>query len=257
VSSVIVGAILAITGTAVPPQPRYSCASAAREVPRVLDALTRDERPLEAADAGWSELIGLGSCVIPELLKDCSRSEQRLAAAAARNHIGAVDREAERENWIGSGLAQLGETAVPAMLQLLASPKATCRGPVLGAVQTVAYRGGASQESLRSLVPFVAAVLDEPSGSRAFRIRAAAALNALPLDGTNVPLGGLVRLLQEQSSDGSYSRQLAAQVLGRIGAAAKEAVPALRLTAHDPDQAVRAAAEDALRRIGETARTVP
>jgi HEAT repeats len=45
-------------------------------------------------------------------------------------------------------------------------------------------------------------------------------------------------------------RLLASQGLGRVGPAAKEAVPALRdLALHDEDEAVRATAQDALTRI--------
>jgi HEAT repeat protein len=57
----------------------------------------------------------------------------------------------------------------------------------------------------------------------------------------------LVRLLTHQAPQ---ARALAAQTLGRIGPAAAESKPALQRLLHDPNAAVKSAAQTALERIG-------
>jgi HEAT repeat protein len=93
--------------------------------------------------------------------------------------------------------------------------------------------------------------LAAPAFRLGLRDRKALGVNDCAVEGlTKLGAAAVPELREALKDKDKVVRRLAAEVLGKIGAAAMPAVPALKEAAKDPDAAVKAAAEKALKEIG-------
>jgi HEAT repeat protein len=165
------------------------------------------------------------------------------AQPAARYLIEALD-DPEVPVYVSAGyaLVRIGPAALPAMQKALAEGNDTIRAEVSHILERMGRAG-------RPAVPALVAALDE--GSATTRESVATALGSL-LDGASgpVPEGtaeALVRLLSHESTPQlSHARAAAALSLGKLGAGAAAAVPALLQGLEDRDPRVRTACAWAL-----------
>jgi HEAT repeat protein len=81
-------------------------------------------------------------------------------------------------------------------------------------------------------------------------VRSSAAEALLVIGPTRDDLPALLKVIKDRSSS---TKAAAAEAIGRLGAPAKDAVPQLRRLLDEPDSEVRIAATEALGRIGPAA----
>jgi HEAT repeat protein/lysophospholipase L1-like esterase len=190
-----------------------------------LDSADPDLRASAARALG--NLGGGAGAAVPALAKALEDPVPDVRSAAA---------------WALGGVGEAGAEAVPALVSLLGSETASARA---GAAWALGRMGP------KAKAPFVINALierfDDPDD--AVRFRAGDAV--LGLNPGPIALKPLLASLERTSALG---RDAAAEALGGLGPAAREAVPALALALQDPREEVRWRAAWALGRIGGAAR---
>lgn len=167
-----------------------------------------------------------------------------LALPACKRKPGAADVPAliadlrsgdpARKGKANLALVEIGEPAVPSLVEMLKSPDVNDRTTAA----SVVFGMGAKA---REAVPALAEALADPELE--VRMRAAMALESIGPDAA----GAVQPLMKALKDREGIVRQRAAIALGAIGPAAQEAIPALAEAARwDP---VRPAAEEAIRQI--------
>ena len=191
--------------------------------------------------------------VLVEALRGAPMTEQQRAVAAL-GRIGAPAAEAlikllgkdnpnSHRSRAATALAAIGPDAAPAADALIAALNEPRKGDYhlhvrSNAARALGYIGARSDK--------VVAILTEMLRDRHVRRGAAEALHLLAPSVNRRHMGLSVKAL---SRGDWWSRRDAAVALGRMGAAASSAAPALGALAFDHDSAVRAAAAEALRKI--------
>jgi len=191
-------------------------------VPTLIRALGDSRRRVWEAAA--LSLTRLGPEAVPALvdtLSDATTAEMRVMAASVLGRIGPAARE-----------------AVPALIRQLGDPEV--RAIAAGAL------GGIGPDA-REAVPKLINRLNDPSPLvRQFVVKGLVGIDPSP---ALVPL--LLPLLEDNDTG---VREVAAQSLGKIGAAAPTVVPALISALGDPGASVRVVAAAALGKIGPVAK---
>jgi len=161
------------------------------------------------------------------------------AAPAVPALIGALSDSDIFVRWsaartLGRINAKAGAQAVPALALALSDPDLDVR---VTAASTLEAYGPAARAAIPALADGAG------RGDPEFRRAAMYALQAI---GSEASRAALPNLIVDLRSDDPRVRRTAAETLGHFGAAARNAVPALRLALQDEDADVRQAASDAL-----------
>jgi len=141
-------------------------------------------------------------------------------------------------------LMKLGPKAGAATPQLLEDLNGTNAGRVVLAAQVLGHLG----EDARVALPRLAELLHDEEEDIRLRVRAAGALWRLDRQ-TNAVLPVLLAALKDTSLHGVGAKRFAAETLGEMGPAAKDARPFLQTMLQDQPSGVRQYAAEALGKI--------
>jgi HEAT repeat protein len=222
----------------------------------VLAAAVDDPQP-RISVAATDALAHIGKAAVPVLLKAMRNPQElnRSVAYAALARLGPeaaeavpallealTEEESSLRSWAIIALARIGPPAIPPLLKLLADGQQARRGPVIEALARI---GSASYEGNLALL---AASPDASAEVRAGVIEALA--QATPAGPRTV-----LALSEALADPVSQVRLRAAETLGALAGSTRfitNALPALQLRLQDDDEAVRQAAAQAMRAIGES-----
>jgi HEAT repeat protein len=248
----------------------------AREAIPDLKKLIQDDRdeetrlPLVAAgalvlmDSENKESVKLALPKLIAALDDKSEMVRREAAAALRQIGPAASSAAPalarglRDSqssvageflWALTALGPEGITqALPEILEMLSSRDRQVR-------YTACYAAGTVGPAAREAVPILEKNLQEPD--KFLQLASAWALVQIDPHRSGVAEECVDPLIRGLTLSNPGARVEAATALGRLGPAAKSAVPALNTATHDDEEEVRTAASDALQKISPVGTKAP
>ncbi len=220
-----------------------------------IASVLNDKDPKVAAEA-IDALASLGEQVAPRAAKALEEPEFRVAAARVLGRLGPQAKEAtpalvksldaddpEFRREVIFTLSRIGPAAAeaaPALTKLIESQE---EPTALSAMYALGSIGPAAKDAV--------AALNKQTESDSFlrRVTAAWALASIQPDNKQAIDKATPLLSEALKNEQEFVRLNAAIALGRLGPAARAAAPALQTLDKDPSPAVRAAAEEALRRM--------
>jgi HEAT repeat protein len=195
-----------------------------------LTALTQGEEPL--ADWAMEALSVMGPDAAPVLTGIYGTADGRRRQVAAR------------------ALMKLGPDAGEAVPILMADLRGTNAGRVVLAAEVLGCLGDRGRVAL----PQLEGLLQHQN----IRVRVRAAGAIWKLDGrTNAVLPVLLEALQDESIHRGSARRYAAEALGGMGVAARDAVPLLQAMLNDRQSGLPQAAAEALEKISKSSTATP
>ncbi len=227
------------------------------EVVAPLIAEVMDKTSPEVAALMMDAAASLGAPVVPRMVVGLEFEPIRMAAIGVLGRIGAAAAEAvpalikyaKDENPEVRGevffvLGQIGagaKDAVPAATEALADEEESVR---FSAVYALGKIGPDASSAVDTLKEHIA----DESNDKYFRAACAWALVQIDPSEENVD-HAVPLLIDGLDSEEAFVRYEMAQVLGQLGAAAEDAVGPLQDLTDDPDQDVREAATEAIKKI--------
>ncbi len=215
------------------------------------------EGPPETIVNALNAISMLGPAAVPGLTNALKHKSIRPAVASILGRIGPdaapavealtkslADSDATSRREILFALGRIGEGAVPAVptiVAALADEDENVRYSAVYALGEIGLGAAAGTDALKSNLA---------SDDAFYRTCSAWALAMVNPQGEDVAKLTVPLLVGTLKHERPFARIEAADALGRLGAGAASAVPALQAAAKDPDEHVRQAAAEALKKIG-------
>jgi 3-methyladenine DNA glycosylase AlkD len=182
-------------------------------------------------------------------LRQIGPAASSAAPALARGLRDSQSSDAGDFLWALTALGSEGITqALPDILEMLSSRDRQVR-------YTACYAAGTIGPAAREAVPILEKNLQEPD--KFLQLASAWALVQIDPHRSGVAEECVDPLIRGLSLSNPGARIEAATALGRLGSAAKSAVPALKIATHDDEEEVRSAASDALQKIAPVGTKAP
>jgi HEAT repeat protein len=222
---------------------RFSPEGYATAGPRALQALR------EAVRSGAKKTRLDAMQTLGMIGQDLSPKYRKLAKPAVPDLIEALtDEDEEIRIWAAITLGHIGSNAASAVEPLIGLVQDEAHPVVVP--NAITALGEIGPPAIRAL-PVLAPMVNDPEHrNHVMAIQAFWRIGPKGLGEASLVIPKLIDRLQTTKS--SHERAWVAGVLGGMGSAAREAIPALSMAAEDPEQQVSSAASNALRALAGT-----